>query len=79
MDDRIKGGLVMVGSIVVLLMYGIFLFFGEYGLFLVKISAFSAVAMVLLMMAWIGYTLYTTSAFTSDFDLSEPDDGKVEE
>ena len=79
MDDRVMGGLAMVGSVLVLLMYGFFLFFGEYGLLVIKVTAFAAVALILLMTAWIGYTLYTTPAPMSDFDLSEPEDGEAVE
>jgi len=54
------GAFVMAGSFIVLLYYGFFVLFSEYGLIVVKWTAFLAVAGALAISAWIGYTLAAT-------------------
>ena len=71
MDDRIVGTLVMLGSFIALVLYGIFVF-SDYALLVIKLTAFLAVAAVLLIVGWIGYTLPTTPP-------PEPMDFSVEE
>ncbi|MEX2737534.1 MAG: transcriptional regulator [Candidatus Wukongarchaeota archaeon] len=60
MDDRILGGVILTGSLAGIVIYFWLTFFSQWSLFTIQISAFAAVAMVLLIMAWIGYTLATT-------------------
>ncbi len=61
-NDQILGALILVGSVVGIVVYGALLFLlGEaISLLTLQISAFLAVAFVLGIMAWIGYTLATT-------------------
>ena len=59
--DQIIGLLLLVGSIIVIVVYGWIIFFIEaWSLILLKLTAFIGVAAVLGILAWIGYTLATT-------------------
>lgn len=61
-NDRVLGGGILIGSIAGLAIYFWLLFMSPPGWsgLTIQISAFAAVAMMLLIMAWIGYTLATT-------------------
>ena len=61
-SDQVLGAFILVGSIIGVVVYGALLFlFGEtISLLTLQVSAFLAVAFVLGIMAWIGYTLATT-------------------
>jgi predicted DNA-binding transcriptional regulator len=58
--DRVIGGLIFILSILVILVYGWLLFFTEYFMIALQVTAFIAVAGILAILAWIGYTLATT-------------------
>jgi hypothetical protein len=58
-SDKSTAYLLMVGSIVALLLYGFFVF-TEYSYWLISVTAFIVVTGILIVTAWIGYTLYTT-------------------
>jgi predicted DNA-binding transcriptional regulator len=58
--DRVIGGSIFILSILVILVYGWILFFTEYSIIALQVTAFIAVAGVLAILAWIGYTLATT-------------------
>jgi len=58
--DQAVGGLLLIGSIVVSLLYVYGVFFTDYALLLLKLTASVAVLGVLFILAWIGYTLATT-------------------
>jgi predicted DNA-binding transcriptional regulator len=58
--DRVIGGSIFILSIFVILVYGWILFFTEYSIIALQVTAFIAVAGVLAILAWIGYTLATT-------------------
>jgi len=58
--DQIIGGLITVASIVAIIVYAWVIFFTKWSLLLMRITAFVAVAAVLGIIAWIGYTLATT-------------------
>ena len=58
--DQIIGGLITVASIVAIIAYAWAIFFTEWSLLLMRVTAFVAVAAVLGILAWIGYTLATT-------------------
>jgi predicted DNA-binding transcriptional regulator len=60
MDDRVLGGAILVGSLAGIAIYFWLAFLSPWAFLVIQISAFGAVAMVLLIMAWIGYTLATT-------------------
>jgi predicted DNA-binding transcriptional regulator len=56
--DQILGVLIFAGSLVGIVVYGALIYY--YPMWILQISAFLAVAFVLGIMAWIGYTLATT-------------------
>ena len=58
--DQIVGGLITIASIIAIIVYAWVMFFTEWSLLLMQITAFVAVAAVLGILAWIGYTLATT-------------------
>ena len=58
--DQIIGSLITIASVIVIIVYAWILFFTEWSLLLMRITAFIAVAGVLGILAWIGYTLATT-------------------
>ncbi len=80
MDDRILGGVILTGSLAGIVIYFWLTFFSQWSWLTIQISAFAAVAMVLLIMAWIGYTLATTPPPMplEDIDFGE-ETGEIEE
>ena len=58
--DQLLGSLLLVISIIVIIVYGWILFFTQWSILLMQITAFIAIAGVLGILAWIGYTLATT-------------------
>jgi predicted DNA-binding transcriptional regulator len=58
--DQIIGILLMLVAIVVIIAYAWILFFTEWTLLLIQITLMIAVAALLGVIAWIGYTLATT-------------------
>lgn len=60
MDDRVLGAGILVGSIVGIGVYFWLVFLSPWAQLVIQASAFIAVAAILLIMAWIGYTLATT-------------------
>lgn len=85
MDDRILGGLILVGSLVGVCLYFWLVFLSPWYLLIVQVSAFVAVAAVLAIMAWIGYTLATTPPpapledLSRDLEETKIEEGEVEE
>jgi predicted DNA-binding transcriptional regulator len=73
MDDRVLGAGILLGSLIGLGLYFYLVFLSPWIVLIVQISAFVAVAAVLLIVAWIGYTLATTPPPTSleDLDIKE--------
>ena len=61
-DDKVLGGVILVGSLAGIVVYFWLLFMSppSWALLTIQVSAFLAVGMCLLIMAWIGYTLATT-------------------
>lgn len=81
-DDRTLGGIILVGSLAAIVIYFWLLFVSPWAWLTIKVSAFVAVGLVLLIVAWIGYTLATTPPPMplEDFDLesvSEDNDEDV--
>ena len=74
MDDRAVGAAVLVGSLVGLGVYFYLLFLSPWALLVIQLSAFLAVAAMLFIVAWIGYTMATTPPPVplEDLDLEEP-------
>ena len=58
--DQLVGALILIASIIGILVYGWIVFFTEWALMLLQLTGFIAVAAVLGILAWIGYTLATT-------------------
>ncbi len=58
--DKAIGGLLLIVSVIVIIVYGYILFFTKYDILLLKITGLVAVIAVFGVLAWIGYTLATT-------------------
>lgn len=58
--DQLIGGIMMVAALIGIVIYAWIMFFTEWYLLLLELTAFIAVAGVLGIIAWIGYTLATT-------------------
>ena len=58
--DQVIGALILVASVIGIIVYGWILFFTEWTILLLQITGFVAVAAVLGILAWIGYTLAAT-------------------
>jgi len=71
MDDRVLGGVILVGSLLGVACYFWLVFLSPWSLLVVQVSAFAAVAVALLIVAWIGYTLATTPPPMPLEDVSE--------
>jgi len=84
-DDRVLGGTILVGSLAGVVIYYWLLFMSPWKWLTVQVSAFLAVGLCLLIMAWIGYTLATTPPpmpledFEFDADLGEGSEEESEE
>ena len=59
-NDRALGGLILIGSLIGIVAYFWLVFMSAWQIITIQVSAFLAVAGVLLIVAWIGYTLATT-------------------
>ena len=60
MNDKTMGWTVLVGSILGIIVYFYLIFLSPWSSLTIEVSAFMAVGAVLLIIAWIGYTLATT-------------------
>jgi predicted DNA-binding transcriptional regulator len=81
-NDRVLGGGILVGSIAGIVVYFWLLFMSPWAQLTLQVSALAAVGAVLLIVAWIGYTLATTPPPMpiEDFDFdSDLDEGGVKE
>ncbi|MEM4488672.1 MAG: transcriptional regulator [Desulfurococcaceae archaeon] len=58
--DRVVGILLFTVSILIILVYAWILFFTQWAMLVIQITLMIAVAGVLGILAWIGYTLATT-------------------
>ena len=54
------GALILAASVIGIVIYGWVLFFTEWTILLLQLTGFVAVAAILGILAWIGYTLATT-------------------
>jgi len=70
-NDRLLGGVILIGSLGGVVLYFWLLFMSPWSWLTIQLSAFVAVGMVLLILAWIGYTLATTPPpmLIEDFDI----------
>ncbi len=57
-NDRTVGGGIFAGSVIGILAYAALLYY--FPLFILEITAFLGVALLLGILAWIGYTMATT-------------------
>jgi predicted DNA-binding transcriptional regulator len=84
-DDRVLGGGILVVSVAGVVAYFWLLFMSPWAWLTLQVSAFLAVGMVLLIMAWIGYTLATTPPpmpledFDFESEVESDDEGEEEE
>ncbi len=79
-DDRVVGGSIFGGSIIGIIVYGVLLLYAwEETL---RVTAFVGVALVLGILAWIGYTMATTPPPEPITEIPEmgatPEEAKVE-
>jgi len=60
LEDKTLGYIILIGSLVGIGLYFYLVFMSPWVLLVVQVSAFLAVAAILAIIAWIGYTLATT-------------------
>ena len=58
--DQVIGVLILLGSVLGILLYGWMVFLSPWVIIVLELTGFIAVAGVLGILAWIGYTLATT-------------------
>lgn len=72
--DQVLGACVLLGSLLGVALYFYLVFLSPWGVLTVQLTAFVAVGAVLVIMAWIGYTMATTpppmplEGFTDSFE-----------
>jgi predicted DNA-binding transcriptional regulator len=76
MDDKTTGWIILIGSLFGIVVYFYLLFLSPWCWFTIQVSAILAVGGVLLIIAWIGYTLATTPPPMplEDFDINTDED-----
>jgi len=80
LDDKVSGYLILVVSLLGIACYFYLVFLSPWILLTIQVSAFLAVAAILAIFAWIGYTLATTPPPMPMEDFEEPStEEKVEE
>jgi len=57
-NDRAIGSVILIGSVLGIVVYGLLVYY--WPLLLLQITAFVAVAAILAILGWIGYTMATT-------------------
>ena len=75
MNDKTIGTIILLGSLLGIAVYFYLLYLSPWYWLTIKISAFVAVSGVLLILAWIGYTMATTPPPIplEDLDLKDDD------
>ncbi len=73
-NDRLIGTSILAGSIVGIILYGSLMYFWPF--IILQITAFVAVAVLLGILAWIGYTMATTPPPEPIADLPSPSASK---
>jgi len=73
--DQIVGRVILLVSILGTVAYFYLVLLSPWAIITIQVSAFVAVAAILLIVAWIGYTLATTPPPTplEDLEITEPD------
>ena len=74
--SQLLGLLVLVVSLIGLALYGGLLFFSQWSMLALELTCFIVVAIVLGIVAWIGYTMVTTSPPTPLRETEENLEGK---
>jgi len=69
-NDRAIGSVILIGSVVGIIVYGLLVYY--WPMLLLQITAFVAVAAVLAILGWIGYTMATTPPPEPIADIPEP-------
>jgi len=69
--DQALGSMILLVSILGIAVYFYLTFLSPWTILTIQISAFIAVAAILLIIAWIGYTLATTPPSTTLEDLEQ--------
>jgi len=59
-SDKAIGGLLLVVSVIIIIVYGYLVFATDYWVAVLKLTGFLTVAVVFGLLGWIGYTLATT-------------------
>ena len=77
MNDKALGGTIFIGGLGGIACYFWLIFFSPWTMLTLQLSAFIAVAMVLVIVAWIGYTMATVPPPAPLEDLNLP--GNVQE
>jgi len=77
--DQAIGWTILLGSILGIVVYLYLVFLSPWTMLTIQISAFVAVAGILLILTWIGYTMATTLPPTPLEDLDLEDDFKLED
>lgn len=72
MNDRLVGYVVLFGSLLGIAVYFYLMFLSPWIVLVIQVSAFVAVASVLVIIAWIGYTLIATPPPMPMEDFEEP-------
>lgn len=75
-NDQIMGWTILLASILGVIAYFYLTFLSAWMMLTIKISAFIAVAAILLIIAWIGYTMATTPPPTPLEDLNITEEGE---
>jgi len=60
LNDKVSGYLILIGSLLGIALYFYLTFLSPWILLVIQVSAFVAVAGMLAIIAWVGYTLATT-------------------
>ncbi|MCS7098146.1 MAG: hypothetical protein NZ922_04135 [Candidatus Methanomethyliaceae archaeon] len=58
--DQALGGILLIVGVLGIIIYGWLVFFSAWQMLVIQLTAFIAIAAVLAIVAWIGYTLATT-------------------
>ncbi len=69
-NDRVMGGVILTGSVIGIVVYGLLVYF--WPLIVLEITAFVTVAVLLGILAWIGYTMATTPPPEPITDIPSP-------
>jgi predicted DNA-binding transcriptional regulator len=58
--DQAVGALLLIAGVLGIIIYGWLVFLSEWSMFILQLTGFVAVAAILAIVSWIGYTMATT-------------------